>query len=75
VITLPAMIGAFCLHAEPASAAFGALFGEVLVIAVTDARLRRFCGRAERTILNGLAFVAIVRTLLGLWVLLADPAL
>jgi O-antigen/teichoic acid export membrane protein len=72
---LPVMIGAFAVHAGPASAAFGVLVGDIVAFAVADARLRRHCGSADRAIRHGLAIAAVLPAALGAWVVLADPPL
>ena len=72
---LPAMIAAFLVYLGPASASFGALFGDLSAFAVADARLRRASSSAGKAIGRGMAVAAILPALFGVWILLVNPPL
>lgn len=72
---LPAMIGAFYLHAGLASASLGVLVGEILAFAVADALLLGPCRNAHRGIRRSMGVAAIIPGALGIWVLAVHPQL
>lgn len=74
-IALPVMIGSFYIWHNLISAAFGTLLGELLAIAIIEAKLSWRCGSAHYAMRQGLAFAAILPITLSAWVLLSDPSL
>lgn len=74
-IALPVMIGLFYVSHNLISAAFGTLLGELLAIAIIEAKLSWRCGSASLAMRQGLTLAAILPITLGAWILASDPPL
>jgi O-antigen/teichoic acid export membrane protein len=74
-MALPVMIGSFYISHDVISAAFATLLGELLAIAIIEAKLSWRCGSANHAMRQGLAFAALLPITLSAWILLSDPSL